>query len=535
MLTAAMIAGMPIGMKRLLPTGTQDFGIIRRDGLAYVDKTSSVHRLITRSGRALFLSRPRRFGKSLLCSTIASVFAGDRELFGPIAGQQALAIDSLEWEWKAYPVIKLDFSSEDFSLGMSSLDAVIRRGLQSQARRLGIELQPDTCPNQLFFLVEAACIKAGERVVVVIDEYDAPLLGSIGQPDAHERIRTGLGAILSVLKVCDEYLRFVFVTGITKFSKVGLFSTANQLTDISFNPDYADICGITQEELESNFGPEIDHVMSRIWAGEVPGRPDSVLRQMHAQAASATGEGASLPPDPSREEYVDELRGFYNGYRFSTKDLTVYNPYGIIRHFDGDGIFEHYWYESGSPRFLVDLVREGKLNITQAGNTRLLSSSFHRFNPEELDPSAVLYQAGYLTIADFDKYTREYLLDYPNTEVRSALAESLMMDHLRTSRANTDRLISQLIRAYCSGNIEKAMDIVTAFLASIPYAIIKPTENYYETAIFLIYQSLGLRSRPQYQTSDGRIDTVVETDNYVYCFEYKLNQPPEVGLAQIDR
>jgi len=256
---------------------------------------------------------------------------------------------------------------------------------------------------------------------------------------------------------------------------------------------------------------------------------------MAAQAASATDEGAGLPPDPSREEYLDELRGFYNGYRFSTKDLTVYNPYGIIRHFDGDGAFEHYWYESGSPRFLVDLVREGKLDITRTGKARVLSSIFQRFDANELSPSAVLYQAGYLTISDFDKRTRELVLDYPNTEVRSALAESLLVDHLRASCDRAGMLISELPPAYCRGDIEKAMDIVTAFLASIPYGIIKPTENYYETAIFLIYQSLGLRSRPEYQTSDGRIDTVVETDNYVYCFEYKLDQPPEVGLAQIDR
>ena len=288
-------------MKRLLPIGIQDFAKIREDGFVYADKTALVHQLITGSARACFLSRPRRFGKSLLCSTLKAVFEGRRELFGGIAGHPALAINSLEWEWKKHPVIHLSLNVGNYNKGVDFLNSALNNTLNNIARLNGLELRGRYASEQFSNLIFDMRKLFNERVVVIIDEYDKPLLDTMTESPLHKDMRNELKGFYGILKSSDENLRFVFLTGVTKFSHVSIFSDLNHLDDLTLDPCYADICGITQEEMEACFAPEIESVLKN------------------------TGK--------SRENYIEELRRFYNGYRFSKKPITVYNPFGLLKHF----------------------------------------------------------------------------------------------------------------------------------------------------------------------------------------------------------
>jgi hypothetical protein len=280
-------------MSARLPIGIQDFPDIREGGYTYVDKTARIYELLRGSGKAFFLSRPRRFGKSLLCSTLGAIFEGRRELFGAIAGQPALALDSLAWEWKRRPVIRLDLNAGIFSESIDGLYSALSRELEREASKQGITLPGTDVINQLAFLIQKTGEKTGEKTVIIIDEYDKPLLNTIDVPDVHEKIKNVLKGFYGLIKSYDPYLYFIFLTGVTKFSHVSVFSDLNQITDLTLDPRYADLCGITQEELETYLTPGINAI------------------------AQNTGK--------KREAYLDELRRFYNGYRFSKKPLTVYN------------------------------------------------------------------------------------------------------------------------------------------------------------------------------------------------------------------
>ncbi|MDR2578979.1 MAG: ATP-binding protein [Chitinispirillales bacterium] len=490
-------------MKRLLPIGIQDFSKIRERGFVYVDKTTRIHELITGSGEPFFLSRPRRFGKSLLCSTLGAIFEGRRELFGEMAGRPALAINSLDWEWKKHPVIRIDLNAGDYANeGLDALRAVLSYQLKFEAEKQGVTLDDTNHANQFAGLIQKSCDKAGERTVVIIDEYDKPLLETINNPAAHEKIKSALKGFYGVLKSSDPYLRFLLLTGVTKFSQVSVFSDLNHLDDLTLDPCYADLCGITQEELERDFGPEIDGIL-----GE-------------------TGR--------SREEYMDGLRQYYNGYRFSKKPLKVYNPFGLLNHFKKGGEFSPYWYDTGTPTFLVKLIAEQKINIFNLTNMQVGYADFRQYDVENMRAEPVLYQSGYLTIVDYDDEDGAFTLDYPNIEVRASFAKSLLDRYLQAPSNTLKALIFELPKALRNGNIVEVMNLIRQYLASIPYDIIEKTENYYRTAIHLIFTMLGLGCRSEVRIADGRIDTLVETKNYVYCFKFKLDKTADEALAQID-
>jgi hypothetical protein len=489
-------------MKRRLPIGIQDFVSIRKEGFCYVDKTSHVHQLISGSGRAFFLSRPRRFGKSLLCSTLGAVFEGRRELFGEIAGYPALAINSLDWEWKKHPVIRLDLNAGVYSNGVEALYSVLFRELKREAGKQELVLDGKDCTNQFANLIEKSCNKAGEKAVVIIDEYDKPLINTIDEPQTHVKMRDELKGVYGVLKSYDEYLKFVFLTGVTKFSHVSVFSDLNHLVDLTLDPRYADICGITQEEVEQNFSPEIETILEN------------------------TGK--------NRDEYLENLRRFYNGYRFSRKPLSVYNPFGLLNHFDKCGEFLPYWYETGTPVFLVNLIIKQKINIIELTNLHVGYEDFRKYDIENMEAVPLLYQSGYLTISGYDAERDRFILDYPNEEVRASFASSLIKQYLQVPSDRSRSLNNKLIDAFYDGNVEEAMNSLKSFLASIPYDIIMERENYFQTAVHLIFSILGLNCRSEVRIASGRIDTLVETKNFVYCFEFKLNGTAEEALVQID-
>jgi len=494
-------------MRRRLPIGIQDFADIRERGFCYIDKTALIHQLLSGSGKAFFLSRPRRFGKSLLCSTMEAIFEGRRELFGEISGFPALAINSLEWEWERHPVIRLDLNVGNYNKGTDFLESTLNNSLGNVARRHKLELRGKYISEQFTNLIMDMHDQTGKKVVVIIDEYDKPLLDTMTDAPLHKSIRGELKGFYGILKPSDRYLRFVFLTGITKFSHVSIFSDLNHLADMTLDPRYADLCGITQSELEAGFASEII----------------SILQE--------TGK--------NREEYSDELRRFYNGYRFSEKSLNVYNPFGLLHHFDKGGKFSSYWYETGTPTFLVKLINDQKINILNLNDMQVGDSDFRKYDIETMRVEPLLYQTGYLTIKDYSDHYNLYTLDFPNVEVRSCFANSLMDQYLQASGETAGSLNTRLLQALLKGDIEGAINALRRFFAAIPYDIISDTENYYQTAVHLIFTMLGFNCRSEVRIAAGRIDTLVETKDLVYCFEFKLDktaaeQSASEALAQID-
>jgi hypothetical protein len=491
-------------MKRRLPIGIQDFASIREEGFVYVDKTARIHDLVTGSGRCFFLSRPRRVGTSLLCSTLGALFEGRRELFGGIAGRPPLAIDSLEWEWKKHPVIRIDLNPGDYTLGTPVLNNHLNITLELCETKYGVASCGNDDPAGRFRrLIVALAEKLNEKVVVLIDEYDKPLLSTIDLSEKHNELKNALKSFYGVLKSSDEYLRMGLLTGVTKFSQVSVFSDLNNLTDISLNPEFYDICGITQEELERDFSDEIEGVLKDKQTG--------------------------------RQSYLMEVKRFYNGYRFSEKADTVYNPFGLLSHFFNHGKFETYWFSTGTPTFLVKLIEKQKINILNLEKCAFTLAAMQKFNVDNMDALAVLYQAGYLTIVDYNEEFSEYTLDYPNEEVRSAFANALLEQYIRVSAMDLNALAITLPRALVKGDINAAINALPPFFASIPYDIQLKDEKYYQTIIHLIFRMLGLYCRSEVRIAAGRIDTLVETKNHVYCFEFKLNGSAEEALEQIDR
>jgi hypothetical protein len=470
-------------MKRL-PLGIQVFEKVIEGNYLYVDKTAIIHELLTTAGNVVFLSRPRRFGKSLLCSTLGSLFEGKRELFA------GLAIDSLDWQWNKHPVVFIDFNAANYADGKIALLASLEAQLNIIAEDHGVTLQGESSSTKLASLVRTLANKYNQRVAVIIDEYDKPLLGTIDAPEIHKQLRDELKAFFGVLKSSDEFLQFSFLTGVTKFSKVSIFSDLNQLDDISFNPKYAALCGITQEELERDFVGGITEFA-----------PDNDL----------TVDG-----------YKDKLRTVYNGYRFTKKDLTVYNPFGLINHFINDGNFAPYWFESGSPTFLFKLIRDQRIDIVNLGDLTISQQSFTKFDIENLDAVAVLYQSGYLTIKDYIEESGNFKLGYPNQEVSSAFSKQLLgFTYPNDGTYFADNFPEKLI----FGQIDAALQMLKEFLASIPYDIQISDEKYYQSLLHTIFTMFGLRTRSEVRIAAGRIDTLVETKKYVYCFEFKLNSP----------
>jgi hypothetical protein len=472
----------------------QAFSKIREAECVYADKTERIYQLVTEAMGPVFLARPRRFGKSLLCSTLAALFEGRRELF------TGLAIDSLGWNWKKYPVIHIDLNPANYVNGVNELFITINTTLETCENKYGVCNASTTIADRFRRLILNLAVKSSEKVVVIIDEYDKPLLDTINKREVHEALKDELRGFYGVLKSSDENLRFVLLTGVTKFSQVSIFSQLNNLKDISLNPDYCDLCGITQEELETYFKPEIERI--------------------------TTENGLD------RQGYVDKLKRFYNGYRFSEKDVTVYNPFGLLNHFDNNGRFDTYWFATGTPTFLIKLMEEQKIDILTLEENEISAADFQRFDVENMDALAVLYQSGYLTIKDYDDGSGVYSLAYPNEEVRSAFSKSLL-DYF-CSVPGGDYAQNTARKAFTRGDVDGAMNALRTIFASIPYGVHLKDEKYYQTIVHLVFRMMGLLALSEVQTADGRIDTLVVTRNHVYCFEFKLNGSAEEALAQID-
>ena len=485
-------------IKRKLPiSGVQTFSKLRNEYDVYVDKTMRVYEMISRYN-VVFLSRPRRFGKSLLCSTIESVFRGQKELF------EGLAISKTGWNWKEHPIIHLDLSAGNYTdnNGVIALKEKINSQLKDCADKYGINIE---FGEFLFIgfskLIAELSLKIGQ-VVVIIDEYDNPLLNTIDQPELNKRLREELKGFFSVLKQNDRYLQFAFVTGVTKFSQVSMFSGFNQPKDISMMPEYCDICGITQEELEENFAPEID---------------------MYA------------PKYGGRELYLRRLKEFYNGYFFTREKKAVYNIFGILNHFDNSSEFEPYWSKSGWPSFALNYFEMKNVNVVEIEEAEMEAGDFGDYRDNTITLFPLLYQAGYLTISDYDESMGLYKLNYPNVEVRQSLAKFLSQNYSVVDETIKKSTSSKLVKSLLDGKPDGFFTLLKIYLQKVDYSLSsKITEYYFEFAVSNIINMLGLRCCNEVHTANGRIDSVIFAGEYIYIFEFKIDKPVEDAMWQIE-
>ena len=492
------------------PIGIQDFEQIRQEGYVYVDKTSLVYDLVTK-GKIYLLSRPRRFGKSLLVSTLENYFLGRKELF------RGLAIDSLEKEWAEYPVFHLSFATSNYTKP-DTLDIVINKYLSEYEKIYG-KKDPDLEDFGLRFkdLIKTAHEKTGKRVVVLIDEYDKPILdvleldyyvtdGEGNRIKLEDYNRNMLKGFYGVFKDADKDLQFVLLTGVTKFSQVSVFSGFNQPNDISYDGRYDALCGITKDELLSVFKEQIREL------GETNGMTE--------------------------EETVARLKHKYDGYHFSEKMQDVFNPFSLLNCFQ-KGKFQNYWFSTGTPAYLVRLLSDNHENINELAGKEYLASEFVDYKATRQKPLPMLYQSGYLTIKGYDPTFDIYLLDFPNEEVRSGMVALLASAYFSDEKYSNSWIVD-VTRTLCGGDLEKFKLQLTSFLSNISYRFQRKQderecERHFQYTFYLILQLLGkYNTYVEKETSQGRIDCVLECPDFVYIFEFKLNSSAEIALKQIE-
>ncbi len=483
---------------RKLPIGVQSFEWLRTNGYLYVDKTEFIYRLAT-EGKTYFLSRPRRFGKSLLLSTMRAYFEGKKELF------EGLKIAELEQNWIKYPVFYFDFNGSKYS-SFTDLSSILNEHLSSWENEYGTnpEIPQENLPRRFNHLLKAAHEKTGLGVVVLVDEYDKSLLESEGE--ALEESRKLFKGFFGNLKSCDEHLQFVFITGVTKFSKVSIFSDLNQLNDISLDRKFSTICGITQTEMEEVFAPEIQDLADEV----------------------------SL----SYEECLSELKRMYDGYKFHSNGEGVYNPFSLINAFFKKE-FGTYWFSTGTPTFLLKKLKESdfdprKFSTNELSATQLALQDYRSDNP---NPVPLFYQSGYLTIKDYDKKYQEYQLGYPNDEVRYSFLDCLVPYFTKSTQDSSSLSVSQFCKDVQNGEIDSFMTRLKSLFARLPYSTNSDDtviEQNFQNIIYIVFILMGQFVGVEQHYSQGRADCVVQADNFIYLFEFKRDKSADEALQQIE-
>ena len=485
---------------RFLPIGIQDFEDLRNRGAVYVDKTHLVYNLAT-EGKPYFLSRPRRFGKSLLLSTLEAYFLGKKDLF------KGLAIENLEKDWVEYPVIKISFGANSYATH-EKLISVLDDMLNDLETKFEFQKKSEDSAIRLKHLIHFAYEKTGKQVVILIDEYDKPILDAL-YTQYEEQNRQELRSFYSPLKDCDQYIRFLFITGITKVSHVNIFSGLNQLNDISLTQSYSSICGISESELEQYFMPEIEALAER--------------------------------QEMSLEETKAKLAQMYDGYHFTHNVEGVYNPFCLLKCFS-DKDFGSYWFESGTPSLLVKTLQNQPIELTNIVNGRFANENqFKNYDPDSKNMLPVIYQSGYLTIKDFEKETRLYKLDFPNREVEEGFLDVLLKKFITVPYDDIGLEINNLRVALRDKNLDQALNIIKSAIADLPTVVKKDMcENYYESVTHLMFRMTGWRVVSELQSVCGRSDVVVASKDSVFIFELKMDkgrpfeEVAEEALAQID-
>jgi hypothetical protein len=476
-----------------MPIGVQDFESLRNDGYLYVDKTALVYQLVT-TGRYYFLSRPRRFGKSMLISTLHAYFSGKKELF------EGLAIEKLEKDWIKYPVFHLDLNLIKKG-DAKALDSTLNDSLCEWEELYGTRESETTFALRFKGVIQRACQLTGQRVVILVDEYDKPILQTIDDEMLQESFRATLKNFYGVLKSEDKNIQFAFLTGVTKFGKVSVFSDLNNLYDISMDGVYASVCGITDEELDSVFIPYIKRLAF----------------SMHR------------PYDDVREV----LRTNYNGYHFCENSVGIYNPFSILCTFQSNKI-RNYWFETGTPSYLVYLLKKHDYNLEHMSTVECDADVLNSIDSQSTNPIPVIYQSGYLTIKAFDPEFGLYTLGFPNREVEDGFLKYLLPYYASIDKTQTAFFITNFVKDIRAGKIDEFFKRLSSLFADTPYELIKDLENHYQNVLFIVTKLMGLYVKAEYHTSEGRIDLVLQTNDYTYVMEFKLNGTAEEALAQIN-
>ena len=480
-------------IKRRYPLGIQTFQKIIEENMFYVDKTELIYNM-TQSYTYVFLSRPRRFGKSLLVSTLASYFRGEKELF------KGLAMEQLEKQWKKHPVIHLSLASVK-EIEPKKIEECLSDRLRDIESRFGLERKSNRLGSRLKDIIQQTTEQYGEKAVVVLDEYDAPLLNVLHDEDKLKEVRQLMRTLYSPLKDCDPYLRFVFITGISKFSQLSIFSEINNLKVISMMPEYSTLCGFTQQEIEDNFQEGIERLASK--------------------------QGMTV------EETLNRLRKTYDGYHFAANSPGVYNPYSIINALS-DGTINNYWFSTGTPSFLVEMLRKFHTDISRIDGSEAEAPEFDAPTEDMKSILPLFYQSGYITIKDYDSKFDVYTLGFPNKEVRDGMMRTLYPYYITPNTDGRAAVLRNISKGFMYNNIESSMQTIQAFLESIPYQDSHFDENHYTQMLYVIFSLLGLHVESQVRTAKGRIDVVVKTDDYIYVMEVKLDRPAKEALEQID-
>ncbi|WP_288146129.1 ATP-binding protein [Xylanibacter caecicola] len=475
------------------PIGIQSFESLRNDGYVYVDKTALVYKLAD-TGRYYFLSRPRRFGKSLLISTLEAYFSGKKELF------DGLAIEELEKDWTEYPILHLDLNSRLYE-NADSLRFELNKHLELWERLYGSEFSDRALEERFYHVIMKAYEQTGQRVVILVDEYDKPMLQSIGNEALQDEYRNILKAFYSVLKTQDRYIRFAFLTGVTKFGKVSVFSDLNNLKDISMDERYIDICGITEAEIHRYFEEAI-----------------------HDLAAK---EGIGY------EECCDMLKELYDGYHFETGTVGIYNPFSILNTFDSLK-FGDYWFETGTPSFLVHLLKQADYNLNNLQKEQVSADVLNSIDSMSRNPIPVIYQSGYLTIKGYDNRFKIYNLGFPNKEVENGFIKYLLPLYTPVGENKTEFFVAGFISDVEKGNPDGFMERLCSLFADSDYRIAGDMEKYFQNSLYLIFKLLGFYTEVERTTSRGRMDVVLKTSDYIYVMELKLDGTAEDALRQID-
>ena len=481
---------------KLYPIGIQTFERIRKEDKLYIDKTEYIYRMAHTSGTYFFLGRPRRFGKSLLVTTMQSYFEGKKELF------KGLAIEKLEKEWTEYPVLHFDMSGGKH-MDKEQLEEYLDYRLQEEEKKWGVTKPVKGANNRLIDLINTAYEKSGKQVVVLIDEYDAPMLDVVHEKEQLDMLRNMMRNFYSPLKYSEAKLRFVFLTGITKFSQVSIFSELNNIINISMSDEYAGICGITKEELLTQMSEDIDEL---------------------AKSQELT-----------REETIAELKENYDGYHFSAKSPDVYNPFSLLNCFSTRE-FGAYWFSSGTPTYLIKMMRKFKVMPTNISKMYAKSSAFDAPTENMTTITPLLYQSGYLTIKGYDKFSKLYTLDLPNKEIKVGLFESLLPNYLEGMFAqNGDVAIAQMSVLIRQDNMDGALQLLQTFLGTVPYCNVTNYEGHYQQMLYIIFSLLtGYVVDVEVHTPKGRLDIVMLTHTRLYIIELKLNKNAQAALQQIN-
>ena len=476
----------------LYPIGIQNFEKIRQDGFVYVDKTAQIYNLAA-TGDYYFLSRPRRFGKSLLVSTMEAYFQGRKELF------KGLAIEKLEKNWTASPVLHLDLTGSRYT-SVADLDGKLNQHLLSWESRFGVTEVFEEPATRFSAVIEAAYRMTGQKVVILIDEYDKPVVDNIDNQDLMDSFRRELQGFYSVIKNKDGFIRFAFLTGVTKLGKMSIFSSLNNLMDISMDSEYSDICGVSEDELKSYFDGSVEELAEKNRI--------------------------------SKEGCYARLKSMYDGYHFSEDAPGVYNPFSLLNTFK-TGKFRMYWFETGTPTFLVRYLKQGQYNLDNISKDDIPADALTGTNYVNPEPITLMYQTGYLTISGYDSRFNTYNLDYPNEEVKSGFLNSLSQLYA-PALIQGEFSVVRFIRDIERGDVESFMTRFTSFLSGNDYEIQGDLELYFQNTMSVMLKMMGLYVKTEYHTSRGRIDIIFDTDRYVYIIELKRDQSPEIALRQIE-